>query len=259
MHIKPKKSLGQNFLVDKNIQAKIIDSLGLGPQDIVLEIGAGRGEITSLISSKVKLVYAIEIDSELCDILKLSLKEPTNVRILNCDILKLDLKKYFSKTKITVIGNIPYYITTPIIELLFKHRLIIKRIFLTVQKEFADRVTACPGTKNYGSFSCFVQYYTHPKRVFLVKKTSFFPTPKVDSSFLRLDIKEKLALDEGQEEGLFKIIRAGFNQRRKTLRNSLKGVISAEKLERFFIDQRIDKNIRPEMLSLENFINLFKM
>ena len=259
MHVKPKKSLGQNFLIDKNIQAKIIDSLKLGAQDTVLEIGSGRGELTRLISPKVKKVYAVEIDSKLCATLESNLKQFKNTEILNCDILKLDLQKLITGAKIKVIGNIPYYITTPIIELMVKHRSLINEIFLTVQKEFACRITASSGSKDYGSFSCFVQYYTNPEKVFLIKRLSFYPAPKVDSCFLRLVVKKRLPLGKRQEEALFKIIRAAFNQRRKTLRNSLRDVLPQMKLERFFLERAINRNIRPETLSLEHFIFLSQM
>jgi 16S rRNA (adenine1518-N6/adenine1519-N6)-dimethyltransferase len=259
MRFKPKKSLGQNFLIDKNIQAKIINSLGLCPQDIVLEIGAGRGELTHLIAQRVKKVYAVEIDSKLCGNLESSLSEFKNIQILNNDILKLDLKKYSKDAKFKVIGNVPYYITTPIIELLIKYRALINIIFLTVQKEFATRIAASSGTKDYGSFSCFVQYYTLPQKLFLIKKSSFFPVPKVDSCFLRLTPRERSSLNKNQESVLFKIIRASFNQRRKTLRNSLKELVTPEKLESFFKAIGKDNNIRPEMLTLEDFITLTKL
>ena len=182
MHIKPKKSLGQNFLVDKNIQKKIIVYLEIKPDDIILEIGAGRGELTNLIAKEAEKVYALEIDNSLCGILKENLKSYSNVEIINRDILKFNLRAYFRNLKqnLKVFGNIPYYISSPIIEHLFNYRNKIESIFITVQKEFAKRVTAIPGSKEYGSLSCFVQYYAKPKIIFNIKKASFFPVPKVD-------------------------------------------------------------------------------
>lgn len=258
MYTKPKKRLGQNFLVDKNIQRKIISACEFKPSDIVLEIGAGRGELTGLIAERVAKIYALEIDTRLCGILKENLEGKSNVEMINRDVLRFDLKKYFSKleAKIKVIGNIPYYITTPIIEHLFKFRDKVDTIFITVQQEFARRMAAQPGSKDYGSFSCFSQYYAEPKIIFPIKRTSFSPSPKVGSCFLRMNIKRKLPLGEEEEDLLFKVIRAAFNKRRKTLRNSLKGVISSQKLEQFFSRHSLDKNIRPEDLSLQHFASL---
>jgi len=260
MHIKPKKSLGQNFLVDKNIQKKIIVYLEIKPDDIILEIGAGRGELTNLIAKEAEKVYALEIDNYLCGILKDNLKVYSNVEIINRDILKFNLRAYFRNLKqnLKVFGNIPYYISSPIIEHLFNYRNKIESIFITVQKEFAKRVTAIPGSKEYGSLSCFVQYYANPKIILNIKKTSFSPVPKVDSSLLRMDIRRKLPLKKEQEELFFKIVRAAFNKRRKTLRNSLDGIVSSEKLKEFFDKFGIDANTRPEDFSQQDFFNLIK-
>lgn len=258
MHIKPKKNLGQNFLIDKNIQRKIIAACEFKSSDIVLEIGAGRGELTALIATKVKKIYALEIDPYLCEILKDNLKVYSGIEIISQDVLRFNLKRLFAKPKdrIKVIGNIPYYISSPIIEHLFKFKDLIDAIFITVQKEFAKRITAKEGSKDYGSFSCFVQYYTKPKVIFNIKKTCFFPQPKVDSCFLRLDLKRRLALGKEREKLFFKITRSAFNKRRKTLRNSLGSIVSPQKLENFFTKYSIDRNTRPEDLSLEDFANL---
>lgn len=258
MYFKPKKSLGQHFLIDKNIQNKIINACEFKTSDIVLEIGAGRGELTRLIADRVSLVYAVEIDPYLSSVLVDNLKGNKNVRIITKDILKFNLKRYFGKLeiKIKVIGNIPYYITSPIIEHLLKYRDKIDTIFITVQKEFARRMTACPGSKEYGSLSCFVQYYTKAKILFLIKRTCFLPSPKVDSCFVRLKIEREPQVKVNNEKFFFKIIRAAFNQRRKTLRNSLRGIIPAHKLGVFFNQYNIEVNIRPEDLSLEDFANL---
>lgn len=260
MHIKPKKGLGQNFLFDKNIQRKIISSLQLGPADIVLEIGAGSGELTGLIAERVVKVYALEIDTCLCGILKDNLKLNSNVEIINKDILKVNLIRYFGnlKKRIKVVGNIPYYISSPIIERLFRARHKIDVIFLTVQKELAQRIVARPGCGDFGSFSCFVQYYADPKILFMIKKNSFYPAPKVDSCFLRISPKRKLPLTSKEEGVFFKIVRAAFNKKRKTLRNSLKEVISPEKLTAFFNKYNIDPDIRPQDLALQDFTNLIK-
>ncbi len=263
MHIKPKKSLGQNFLIDKNVQRKLIASYELKKSDYALEIGAGHGELTRLIADNVAYLYAIEIDPYLCNILKDNLRGYQNVRIINKDILKFDLTRYFDNfkeaNKIKVIGNIPYYITTPIIEHLLKFGVKIETIFITVQKELSKRLTAVIGTKQYSSFSCFLQYYTIPSLIFYIKKNSFFPVPKVDSCLMELKIRKSPPVKVNDEKLLFKIIRAAFNKRRKTLRNSLDGVILPKKLLMFFKRYNIDSNIRPEGLSLEDFANLINL
>jgi len=261
MQYKPKKRLGQNFLVDKNLQKKIILNCGIRPVDTVLEIGSGRGELTRLIADKAKLLYALELDSSLCGALREEFKTLCNVKIINQDILRLDLSGYFTdlQNRIKVIGNIPYYITTPIIEHLLKYRQYIDSIFLTVQKEFGARMVASPGSKEYGALSCFVQYYTEAKILFTLKNTCFSPVPKVDSCFLRLDMRKDLPLDAERERFFFRVVRAGFNQRRKTLRNSLKGIFLKEKLDLFFAKYGLDVNIRPEDLSRQDFINLINL
>ena len=258
MQHKPKKSLGQNFLYDPNIKRKIIASCGLEGCDIVLEIGPGRGALTGPIAERVKRLYAVEIDPYLCEYLKESLKLMRNVKIIKADILKLDLGKYLgsSRASVKVIANIPYYITTPIIEALFKVRGRLGDVFLTVQKEFAHRIIASAGSKDYGAFSCFVQYYSRPSILFDIKKTCFYPAPKVDSSFLRLEIKKEQDIIAKNEESLFKIIRHAFGQRRKTLKSSLRGIICEKKLEEFFDKYSIDNRIRPEQLSLKEFAAL---
>jgi len=256
MHPKPKKSLGQNFLVDKNIRDKIISACEFDPADVVLEIGAGRGELTEIAAKKVKKLFAIELDTDLCLRLKDKFKDLSNVKIIHQDILKFAFREGSGKGKIKVIGNIPYYISSPIIEHLFKYRKKLSTIYLTVQKEFAQRIVALSGSKEFGSFSCFVQYYSEPKILFHISKGCFYPVPKVDSSFLRLEIRKKPLLSAAKEKNLFRITRSAFNQRRKTLRNSLKGVITQQKLDEFLCKYAIDPHIRPEQLSLQDFANL---
>jgi 16S rRNA (adenine1518-N6/adenine1519-N6)-dimethyltransferase len=255
MHAKPKKSLGQNFLKDGNIRRKIISACDFSLSDKVLEIGAGTGLMTGSIAAGVKEVFALEIDGSLINLLKDSVKGFDNVNIVNKDILKFDLN-HIRAHKLKVFGNIPYYITTPIIEHLLIYREKIDMIFLTVQKEFGKRMVASPGSKDYGSFSLFVQYYTECKMLFIIKKNSFFPAPKVDSCFLRLKIRTEPAVNAGDEERFFRIIRSAFQQRRKTLKNSLEGLIRQSKLEEFFRTYNIDPKIRPEDLSLQNFAEL---
>ena len=275
MPVKPKKRLGQNFLFDKNIQRKLVASYSLKPCDYLLEIGAGYGELTKLIAQGAAFVYALEIDSELFKALRDNTKEYSNIEIINEDILKFNLKKCFVRFKnrinpvkntlqpnnkishgIKVVGNIPYYITTPIIEHLLEYRDKIETIFITVQKEFAKRIVANAGSKEYSSFSCFVQYYSIPKIVFCIKRRSFSPVPKVDSCLLELKIRQAPAVKVEDEKLFFKVIRGCFNKRRKTLRNSLDGIVSLQKLDEFFKKYDIDINIRPEDLTLKDFAHL---
>jgi 16S rRNA (adenine1518-N6/adenine1519-N6)-dimethyltransferase len=258
MHVKPKKGLGQNFLFDKNIQRKLVASYNLKARDHVLEIGAGYGELTKLVADNAAFVYALEIDPELCKTLRDNTKGYSNIEIINQDILIFNLKRYFSKfkNKIKVVGNIPYYITTPIIGHLLKYRNKIETVFITVQKEFAKRIVANAGSKEYGSFSCFVQYYSIPKILFFIKKGSFSPIPKVDSCLLELKIRQVPAVNVKDEELFFKVIRASFNKRRKTLRNSLDSIVPLQKLPEFFKKYGIDVNIRPEDLTLKDFAHL---
>lgn len=260
MHIKPKKSLGQNFLVDKNIQKKIINACSLTHEDIVLEIGAGLGVFSGQLASKVKQVYALEIDQRLYPDLERNLGFYNNCQIIKSDILKFNLNKFLKdngiKQKIKVIGNIPYYISSPIIEHLINYKDNISIVFMTVQKEFGRRVVSKPGSKEYGSFSCFVQYYALGKIIFEIKQGCFKPSPKVDSCFLSLEFRDRPAVQVDNEKLFFKLIRTAFNQRRKTLRNSLDGLICLEALEKSLDESGIDKNVRPEDISLEQFANL---
>ena len=260
MYIKPKKRLGQNFLIDKNIQRKIISSCGLSKEDIVLEIGSGMGDLTQLLAITAKKVYALEVDHRLFPLLEQKLSSHANFQLIKASILQFDINKFLLNNppgqKIKVIGNIPYYISSPIIEHLIQYRANIDSVFMTVQKEFGRRVNAAAGSKEYGSFSCFVQYYALSRIVFEIKKGSFRPVPKVDSCFLSLKFRQKPPVKVSDEGRFFELIRAAFNQRRKTLRNSLAGFITSSSLEEFLDQQGIDRNVRAERLSLEEFARL---
>jgi 16S rRNA (adenine1518-N6/adenine1519-N6)-dimethyltransferase len=254
MHVYPKKGLGQNFLVDQNIAKKIIRALELKASDVILEIGSGKGELTSLIAPNVSKIYAVELDRRLETALSLRLKDYNNVNIINQDILKVNLMNLdCGRGKIRVFGNIPYYISSPIIEHLINNREVISDAFITVQKEFAKRVAALPGSKDYGALSLFVQYYTVPKIILNISKGCFYPVPKVDSCLLSLRFRDEPAVFVSCQELLFRIIRSAFNQRRKTLRNSLKGIAEARKIEEFLLRRKKNPNARPEELSLADF------
>jgi len=261
MYIKPKKSLGQNFLIDQNIRNKIIRACALTKEDVVLEIGAGRGDLTAQFAQSAKQVYALEVDGRLYPLLEQALNTYDNCKVIKSDILKFDIKKFLAnnkiKQKIKVIGNIPYYISSPIIQHLIKHRQSISAAFMTVQKEFGCRARAISGSKEYGSFSCFVRYYCECKILFEIKRNSFRPAPNVDSCFLSLEFRDKPPVSVREEDLFFKLIRTAFNQRRKTLRNSLYDLAAMDGLNNFFQKTGIDKNVRPEDLSLEQFANLY--
>lgn len=257
MYIKPKKKLGQNFLIDKNIQKKITSACGLSKEDIILEIGAGMGDLTEQLAITAKRVYALEVDWRFFPLLEQKLSGYANCQVLKGNILEFDINKFLQKNlvkqKIKVIGNIPYYITSPIIGHLIQYRDNIDTVFMTVQKEFGRRINAVAGSKEYGAFSCFVQYYAQTKIIFEIKKGSFKPMPKVDSCFLSLKFRQKPPVEVRSEEIFFKLIRSAFNQRRKTLRNSLAGFVTLGSLEAFLDRKGIDRNVRPEDLTLDEF------
>lgn len=258
MYPKPKKSLGQNFLTNPRVRDAIINSCSLERVDIVLEIGPGTGVLTRELAKRVKSVYAVELDTKLCELLTHALGGERAVTIINKNFLKINLaalsKKHHKKLKI--IGNIPYNISTPIIEHLIAHKDFISVSFLMVQKEFGKRIVAPEGSKIFGSLSCFVQYYFNPTIMFVVSRNSFHPAPGVDSVFLRLESLHKPAVEVRDEAWFFKIIRTSFTQRRKTLKNCLRGLVSREECHAFFKRYQIREDARPEMLSLQDFANL---
>ncbi|MDD5669275.1 MAG: 16S rRNA (adenine(1518)-N(6)/adenine(1519)-N(6))-dimethyltransferase RsmA [Candidatus Omnitrophica bacterium] len=258
MHPKPKKRLGQNFLVDAHAQERIVRACGFSSHDVVLEIGPGCGVMTRLLSRVVSEVYAVELDRSLCLLLDDKFSGHGKVAIFQGDILKFDFNKYFPDPlkKIKVFGNIPYYISSPIIEYLLSNKSKIEKILLTVQKEFAARVAASPGTKEYGAFSCFVQYHAQPRILATIKRNSFKPVPRVDSCLLELSIRTHPEPTVRDEKLLFSLIRTAFNQRRKTLANSLKGKVPAAVLKEFFLVNSVDSRVRPEQLSLAAFARL---
>ena len=253
-NIRPTKKLGQNFLIDKNIQKKMVEAINLEEEDTILEIGPGLGSLTEDLCKFTKKVIAVEKDKKLYEFL-LENKALTNLELIHGDILKYNIN---DKSKIKIVGNLPYYISSPILIGLIKKRDFIKTIFITVQKEFADRLVAKPGNKIYGSISCFVQFYGEVTILFNIKKNAFYPAPKVDSCFLKISIRDKRPYFENEEK-LFKIIRACFEKRRKTILNSLysSGMFSSkEKILKALDSSGILPTQRPETISLEKFIEL---
>lgn len=260
--IRPKKYLGQNFLVDQNIADEMISMCRFANTDWVLEIGPGLGALTRKIAVSVKRVIAVEKDRRICAALPELMKGFGNVRILCEDFMEADLNQALSECppKIKTIGNLPYYITTPIIEKLIMNKDNFSSIFITVQKEVAERICAKPGGKDYGSFSCFVQFHTAPAVLLDIGKRAFYPQPAVDSAFMELSVLPKPPVEVKDTERFFAIIRAAFGKRRKMMLNSLlycesldldKGGIAAL-LER----AGVKPTARPEELSLEDFARI---
>lgn len=252
-----KKSLGQNFLIDKNFVDKIIDIADIENEN-VLEIGPGIGTITYEMAKTAKKVLAVEIDENLIPILQQNLDEFSNVKVINQDILKVDLKKLieeeFSNQSFKVVSNLPYYITTPIIELLITSNFPCQDMTIMVQKEVAQRMVASANDKDYSSLSVFVKFYSDAKILVNLPKTVFMPQPKIDSSILNLKLR---IYDENvDQKKLFNLVRAGFNKRRKTILNSLSDVASKEDLKIAFEKIGLRENLRAENLSLDDFIKL---
>lgn len=258
------KSLGQNFLTDKNIIDRIIEGSGIGPEDLVIEIGPGIGVITREAAKAAKKVIAIEIDTDLLPILQYTLEDLDNVEIVNQDILKTDLRELIEKEdftgKVRIIGNLPYYITTPIIMKLLEEDIGAESITVMIQKEVADRLKAAPGKKECGAISLMVQYFAEVNEIVRVPKTVFIPQPKVDSTVLRLDVRHEKPIEAEDEEYLFKVIKAGFAQRRKTIANSLSvlGDASREEILNALKTAGIDPVRRGETLDLREYAELAK-
>lgn len=252
-----KKSLGQNFLIDKNFVDKIIDIADIENEN-VLEIGPGIGTITYEMAKTAKKVLAVEIDENLIPILQQNLEEFSNVKVINQDILKVDLKKLiaeeFSNQSFKVVSNLPYYITTPIIELLITSNFPCQDMTIMVQKEVAQRMVASANDKDYSSLSVFVKFYSDAKILVNLPKTVFMPQPKIDSSILNL--KLRIYDEKVDQKKLFNLVRAGFNKRRKTILNSLSDVASKEDLKIAFEKTGLKENLRAENLSLDDFIKL---
>jgi 16S rRNA (adenine1518-N6/adenine1519-N6)-dimethyltransferase len=256
MTFRPLKRFGQNFLIDKNITAKIIEAVGVSRKDFCLEIGPGQGALTLELARRAKRLLAVELDFRLVETLAKQTAIFKNAQILSYDILKFDLKSYVSKHRIKkfkVIGNLPFYITTPILEYLFKNMAYIDDIFVTVQKEVAGRMTARPGSSAYGSLSCFAAYYCEPRVLFKIKSGSFWPAPGVEAAFMRLRPfkKNERGFKLKSESLFFRLMRAAFNQRRKRLKTSLSELIDKTSLSQLSCQDLLNR--RPEELSIQKF------
>ncbi len=257
------KKFGQNFLIDEHVLEKIIRDAGITKDDCVLEIGPGIGTMTQYLAENARQVVAVEIDKALIPILKDTLSEYSNVEIINEDILKVDIKsicqQYNDEKPIKVVANLPYYITTPIIMGLFESKVPLDSITVMVQKEVADRMQCQPGSKDYGALSLAVQYYANPQIVANVPPNCFMPRPNVGSAVIKLSLYPAPPVDVNDESFMFKLIRASFNQRRKTLINGLKGGginISKEDILEALEKMELSPTIRGEALTLEEFAKL---
>ena len=258
------KRFGQNFLVDARVLDKIIQSAGVTKEDCVLEVGPGIGTMTQALSEAARQVVAVEIDDHLIPILQETLKECPNVKVIHGDILKTDVKaiadEYNEGCPLHVIANLPYYITTPIIMGLFESGVPLKSITIMVQKEVADRMKAEPGTKDYGALSLAVQYYAEPYLVANVPPNCFIPRPNVGSAVIRLTRHEQPPVQVADEKLMFRLIRAAFNQRRKTLANSLNNspelFFPKEQIQEAIAALDVPPSVRGEALSLEQFAQL---
>lgn len=258
------KKFGQNFLIDTHVLEKIIEESGITKDDFVLEIGPGIGTMTQYLCENAREVAAVEIDKNLIPILADTLSAYDNVEVINDDILKVDINKLAEEKNggkpIKVVANLPYYITTPIIMGLFESHVPVESITVMVQKEVADRMQVGPGTKDYGALSLAVQYYAKPYIVANVPPNCFMPRPKVGSAVIRLTRHAETPVQVDDEKLLFQIIRASFNQRRKTLANGLKNYegLSFEKetIEAAIAECGFSPSVRGEALSLEEFAKL---
>ncbi len=259
------KRFGQNFLIDTHVLEKIIKSAEITKDDVVLEIGPGIGTMTQYLCENAKEVIAVEIDKNLIPILQNdTLAEYDNVTIINEDILKVDLNALVQEKndgkRIKVVANLPYYITTPIIMGLFENRVPLQNITVMVQKEVADRMQAKPNSKDYGALSLAVQYYAQPYIVANVPPNCFMPRPNVGSAVIRLTLHEELPVQVENEALLFAMIRAAFNQRRKTLVNALTNAnelqVTKEVVQTALEQMGLSATIRGEALSLEQFAQL---
>ena len=258
------KKYGQNFLIDTHVLEKIISSSGVTKEDFVLEIGPGIGTMTQYLCEAAREVVAVEIDRKLIPVLAETLADYKNVTVLNEDILKVDIARLAAEHNngrpVKVVANLPYYITTPIIMGLFEEHVPIESITVMVQKEVADRMQTGPGNKDYGALSLAVQYYASPYIVANVPPNCFIPRPKVGSAVIRLTCHEHPPVDVADERLLFDIIRASFNQRRKTLANGLKNSDRLDFPKEIIMEaiERLGKgaSVRGESLTLEEFAKL---
>ena len=255
--IKMSKKLGQNFLIKRGIVDEIVHAAELTPGEPVLEVGPGIGTLTQGLAQSGADVTAIELDRRLLEVLDTTLASYDNVRIVHGDVLKLDVATIMNHKPFKVVANLPYYITTPIIMSLLESKLPIERLVVMVQKEVALRMVAKPGTKDYGALSVAVQYYTEPDIVLDVPPKSFLPAPAVTSSVIRCVLRDKPPVDVIDEKLFFRVVKAGFAQRRKTFSNTMKTTgLSRDRIEELLAKANIDGQRRGETFTLQEFADV---
>lgn len=258
------KALGQNFLVNPSVCPRMAENCGIDKNTGVIEIGAGIGVLTKELSKRAKKVVSVELDTRLIPILSETLDGCLNTEVVNADIMKINLheliEEKFSGMKVVVCANLPYYITTPVITLLLESRLPIESITVMIQKEVADRLCCSCGSRDSGAVTACVDYYAAAKKLFDVSKGSFMPAPKVDSSVIRLDLRKTPPVEVEDEKRFFRIIKAAFAQRRKTVLNSVSSSLSLSKetVSSALESAGLEKTVRAEQMSLENFAALCK-
>lgn len=261
--LQPSKGLGQNFITDRNVLERIVEGAGIGNEDMVIEIGPGIGVLTAELAEHAACVTAVEIDGRLIPVLEETLAEFDNVRVLNADILQVDIGQIINDSKaegrftgkVHIVGNLPYYITTPIIMKLLEEQVPADSITVMMQKEVADRISSAPGSRIYGAISVAVQYYCSVTKITDVPKEAFVPRPKVASTVLRLQPLGEKQISVKDEKMLLRCVKAGFSQRRKTLLNSLSSAGGTDKdtVRRILEAADIDPGRRAETLTVEEF------
>lgn len=260
-----KKSLGQHFLTDQHILDKMMQAAGLGPETGVLEIGPGIGALTERLALEAKGVVALELDDRLVPVLRELFSDQPHVQIIHGDAMKLDLHQLIREhlgdcSRISVVANLPYYVTSPILMRLLEEKLPLDRVVVMIQKEVAERLTAVPGSKAYGSLTVAAGYYAETEWVTKVPAHVFIPQPQVDSAVIRLNVRQHPPVDVKNEALFFRVIRAAFGQRRKTLLNALSSGLSGgegkETIHQAALEAGIDPKRRGETLSLEEFAQL---
>ena len=252
--IRMSKKLGQNFLIDESVVRGIVDAAGVSQSDTVLEIGPGIGTLTQGLAQTGAQVVAVELDGRLIDVLAKTLEGYENVRVIHGDILKINITDEVPAAPFKVVANLPYYITTPIIMGLLEARLPVSTLVTMVQKEVAVRMVARPGNKDYGALSVAVQYFTQPQIMFEVPPASFIPSPAVDSAVIRCIVRDKPPVVAADEKMFFRVVKAAFSQRRKTLNNALKTMgMPVEEIQQALEIAKVEGSRRGETLSLEEF------
>lgn len=268
-NITANKALGQNFLISDDVVSSIVDSAEISKNDLVIEIGPGLGSLTKELLAKAGKVFCIELDKKMLTILNDRFSLYSNFKLINDDVLKVDLKHLISEEKennnlsnVKIVANLPYYITTPIIMKLLEENLDIDTITVMIQKEVADRLTAIPGNKNSGAITYSVYYYSTAEKIIDVPNDSFIPAPEVTSSVIKLTLRDTAPIEVKNEEILFKLIKAAFMQRRKTLINGLSNsnlFSSKEEIKEILNKLNLDEKVRGENLTLQDFANIANM